>query len=287
MERYNKKKRSRKNISSAVKRADDFNKYAISLLYSDIDIFHLHPLLFNLDIIANFVCKLYVPFFGTYTIQIVMFKYNKDGVSILTVQDTRKEKKSGLFPVKIQVIYKRVQRYYSTGKELSPEEWAALSDTKSKRLISIRSEIKNSFEKVEAVVKMLVEEGNFSYDALNLRLGKGVGDTVNILFKAKLDALMEEGSVGNALANRSAYKHLENYAGANIPFETVSADWLKKYEKAMIEEGKSYATISIYLRCLRAIFNDAKTAGIIKENQYPFGKGKYEIPIGKGRKMAL
>jgi hypothetical protein len=153
-----------------------------------------------------------------------MFKYNKDGVSILTVQDTRKEKKSGLFPVKIQVIYKRVQRYYSTGKELSPKEWVALPDTKSKRLISIRSEIKNSFEKVEAVVKVLVEEGNFSYDALNLRLGKGVGDTVNILFKAKLDALMEEGSIGNALANRSAYKHLENYAGTNISFDTVLAD---------------------------------------------------------------
>jgi hypothetical protein len=44
------------------------------------------------------------------------------------VQDTRKIKKSGLFPVKIQVIYKRVQRYYSTGKELSPEEWTALPD---------------------------------------------------------------------------------------------------------------------------------------------------------------
>ncbi|KAA6331149.1 Tyrosine recombinase XerC [termite gut metagenome] len=28
-------------------------------------------------------------------------------------------------------------------------------------------------------------------------------------------------------------------------------------------------------------------AGIIKEAQYPFGKGKYEVPKGKGRKMAL
>ena len=81
--------------------------------------------------------------------------------------------------------------------------------------------------------------------------------------------------------------HLEKYAGTNIAFEAVSADWLKKYEKALLVEGKSYTTISIYLRCLRAIFNDAKLIGIIKENQYPFGKGKYEIPIGKGRKMAL
>ncbi len=216
-----------------------------------------------------------------------MFKYNKDGVSILAVQDVRKEKKSGLFPVKIQVIYRRIQRYYSTGKELTPEEWEALPSTKSKRLIEIRSEIKNSFEKVEAIVKTLVEEGNFSYDALNLRLGKGVVDTINVLFKAKLDTLMEQGSVGNALANRSAYKHLENYAGDKIAFDSITVDWLKKYEKAMIEEGKSYATISIYLRCLRAIFNDAKMLGIIKENQYPFGKGKYEIPIGNGREMAL
>lgn len=30
-----------------------------------------------------------------------------------------------------------------------------------------------------------------------------------------------------------------------------------------------------------------KSVGIIKEAQYPFGKGKYEIPVGKGRKMAL
>jgi hypothetical protein len=134
---------------------------------------------------------------------------------------------------------------------------------------------------------MLVEEGNFSFDTLNIRLGKGIGDTVNILFKAKLDSLMEQGAVGNALANRSAYRHLENYAGKNLSFETVTADWLKKYEKTLLDEGKTYATISIYLRCLRAIFNDAKTAGIIKESQYPFGKGKYEIPVGRGRKMAL
>lgn len=28
-------------------------------------------------------------------------------------------------------------------------------------------------------------------------------------------------------------------------------------------------------------------AGVLKENQYPFGNGKYEIPTGQGRKLAL
>ena len=35
------------------------------------------------------------------------------------------------------------------------------------------------------------------------------------------------------------------------------------------------------------IFNDAKTIGVIKEAQYPFGRGKYEVLSGKGRKLAL
>jgi integrase len=80
---------------------------------------------------------------------------------------------------------------------------------------------------------------------------------------------------------------LEKYAGTKVTFDSITVDWLKKYEKSMLNEGKSYTTISMYIRSMRALFNEAKNAGVIKEAQYPFGKGKYEIPTGKGRKMAL
>ncbi|KAA6304366.1 Tyrosine recombinase XerC, partial [termite gut metagenome] len=33
-----------------------------------------------------------------------MLKYAKDGVSVVLTLDTRREKKDGLFPVKIQVV---------------------------------------------------------------------------------------------------------------------------------------------------------------------------------------
>jgi hypothetical protein len=55
----------------------------------------------------------------------------------------------------------------------------------------------------------------------------------------------------------------------------------------MLTEGKTYTTIGIYFRNIRVLFNEAKVAGIIKEFQYPFGKGRYKIPVGKGRKLAL
>jgi len=216
-----------------------------------------------------------------------MFKYSKDGISVLTIQDTRRKKQSGLFPIKIQVVFNRVQRYYNTGKELSIEDWAAIAASKSKRLISIRSDIKNSFEKIEDTVRILVGEGKFSFDALNTRLGKCVNDTLNSAFQAKIENLKEVGAIGNSITYSCAYRHLEKFAGTRIPFDYITVDWLKKYEKAMLAESKSYTTVSMYIRSMRVLFNEAKNAGVIKEAQYPFGKGKYEIPTGKGRKMAL
>lgn len=216
-----------------------------------------------------------------------MFKYSKDGVSVLTIQDTRRKKQSGLYPIKVQVVFKRIQRYYNTGKELSPEDWSALSYSKSSKLMTIRLDIQNSFEKVENVVRSLLEEGSFSFENLNTRLGKCVNDTLNTAYKNKINSQIESGAIGNSTVYSCSYKHLEKYAGEKIAFDTITVSWLKKYEKDMLAEGKSYTTISIYLRCLRAILNEAKSVGMLKEAQYPFGRGKYEIPIGKGRKMAL
>lgn len=45
--------------------------------------------------------------------------------------------------------------------------------------------------------------------------------------------------------------------------------------------------MAIHLRHLRAILNEARRLGIIRDAQYPFGKDRYEIQEGEGRKMAL
>ena len=49
-----------------------------------------------------------------YQNSLAMYKYSKDGISVLTVLDKRKVKKSGLFPIKVQVIYNRKQSYYKS-----------------------------------------------------------------------------------------------------------------------------------------------------------------------------
>lgn len=107
-----------------------------------------------------------------------MYKYAKDGVTVSSVLDTRRAKKNGLFPVKIQVAYKRVQKYYPTGKELDTAEWKRLLRTRSGYLLEVRRDIGSSFDRIKRHVQELTEKEPFSFDALNRLLGRGKGDTL-------------------------------------------------------------------------------------------------------------
>jgi len=216
-----------------------------------------------------------------------MNTYVLNGITVSPFLDNRRQIKSGCYPVKIRVTYRRERKYYSTGKSLSVSDWERLEKTRNTELLCVKKDLQVSFEKVQEVVQTLESEGKFSLNALNIRLGKCVNDTLNSAFQAKIDSLVEAGAIGNSMTYSCAFRHLEKYAGTKIPFGSITVDWLKKYEKAMLAEGKSYTTISMYIRSMRALFNEAKNVGIIKDIQYPFGKGKYEIPTGKGRKMAL
>ena len=217
-----------------------------------------------------------------------MFKYSRDGVSVLTILDTRRAKKSGLFPVKVQVVFRRKQKYYSTGKELSKEDWERLLKAKSRLLTEIRTDIESSFSNIKQQVNELAQKGEFNIETLNFRLGKQIRD-VNLrsTFNMKMQELKDNGQANTYLSYQSALKSLESFGGTNIPLDRITIDWLKRCERFFLSEGKSYSSISIYFRTLKCVLNRAVRDGILKESSFPFGKNKYEIPKGCGRKLAL
>jgi hypothetical protein len=49
---------------------------------------------------------------------------------VAAILDNRRETKSGAYPVKIRVTYKRNRKYYSTGKNLSISEWERLENNR-------------------------------------------------------------------------------------------------------------------------------------------------------------
>lgn len=216
-----------------------------------------------------------------------MYKYAKDGVTVSSVLDIRRAKKNGLYPVKIQVTYKRIQKYYATGKELLPEDWEKLPKARNSKLLEIRQDISGSFDLIKKQIQELTDKGAFSFETLNQRLGRGCGDTLNAVFQHRIDFLKSEQRIGNMLWYSNVIKSVERFAPGHIQLENVTVHWLQRYEKFLLAEKKSPVTISMHLRAIRAILNEARKNGSLKDTQYPFGKGKFEIQESEGRKIAL
>lgn len=213
-----------------------------------------------------------------------MYRFKKDGISVLAVVDRRRRKNNGLYPVKIEVIYRRVQKYYPTGKDVTLEEWDGL--WKSRRITKKCASIENSFHLIRDAVEELAEKGQFSFHRLEARLGRCSG-TVNMLIGKRMMELMEQGRINSYYRFRSTLNALEKFAGKSIWLESVTSQWLKKCETSWRKEGKSDTTINIYMKTLQNVYKTAIEEGLVREAQYPFGKDAYRIPPSSGRKLAL
>lgn len=215
-----------------------------------------------------------------------MFKDSFEGVTISVYIDTRKKLKTELFPVKIRVTHNRTSQYYPTGKELSEAEWLAMPSTKKRDLLDIRKDISVTYDSIKDIVRELVHSGIFSFDHLKQRLGLGENISLNVLFREKIAELLGEDRIGSMLHYQYALDKLSKHYGASVPVDAINVDWLKKYEKKLAVT-LSVNTIGMQLRCIRALMNIAKKRMYIKEGQYPFGEGKYEIKKGASIKKAL
>ena len=215
-----------------------------------------------------------------------MHSYSKDGIMVTSMLDTRKPNAEGGYPVKIRVNYRRVRAYYSTGKNMTREEWDSLPTSKSTASKAIRASIENSFNLVRSNVEALAERGDFLFDTLNSRLGKATGDVVNNALKAKIALLKSEGRIGSMQIYEQTLRITEEFAGEDISFSSITVQWLRKCEQFWLKT-KNQTTTGMHFRNIRAIMNEARKAGTIKETQYPFGKERFEIKTGEAHKKAL
>lgn len=221
---------------------------------------------------------------NNFLIILYMFKYSKSGVSVFVVLDRRRTKKSGLFPVKVEVVCNRKQKYYLTGQDLSEEDWAHFPRIQDHVAVE---EIENRFYQVRSEVEVLMRNGGFSFPALDWRLGGGRQRTVNSMLEKMMSDLMEEGRINSYYRCRSTLKNLERYGGSDIRLTDVTPYWLKDCERTWVKEGKSLTTVSIYMKTLKSIMNQALRDGTVRRQTFPFGQGRYMVPSGAGRKLAL
>jgi len=208
--------------------------------------------------------------------------------------DTRRAKQNNKYPVRLRVFtpQPRKQKLYSTSYEFTPSEFKAIWESEKPRKIEHRK-IKQKLQALEVKAYEVADKlAVFNFEDFERMLYGGRGTRqldVNYHYDRAIEQYRKNNKMGTASNYDLSLKSLLGFHGKErLAFDTITPQWLKDYEKHMTEEkGRSKATVGIYIRPLRAIFNTAIAEKTISQDLYPFGKRKYVIPSPKGVKKAL
>lgn len=228
-------------------------------------------------LLIRFVCKLY----ANANIHIMTT------AKTATVLDSRRKKQDGTFPVKLRVTFERKQVYYPTPYDLTEKEFERVMF--SKRLDGTEKALKKKVTAFEnKAIEIIQALPIFTWKVFEKHYltNRGAKDTINLAFADYAAELRETERIGTAVSYECAQSSLNKFEpGAR--FADVTTDFLRKYEKWMLNAGNSVTTVGIYLRSLRTLFNNAIGEGMLSKEYYPFGKKKFEIPTGNNTKKAL
>ena len=216
-----------------------------------------------------------------------MNTFSHNGISLVSILDTRKKSAKNLYPVKLRVTFQRKQVYYSTGVFMTEEDWQIIDNTRKKNLVDKKELILSSFENLEAKVKALTMNEDFTFEELNKQVRNKNTGLLSEVFELKIGELSKHNKVSTAEWYTYSLNSLKMFKGEAIKLSDITKDWLNEYAQFMYSKGKSRTTISMYCRALQSVINLAIEDGAIKPVNYPFGKGKFEIPEPEERKLAL
>lgn len=199
--------------------------------------------------------------------------------------DELRPKKNGACSVKIKITFNRKRKYFSTGVDLTPDEFNTVTEGKRKT-----PEQKEIFKKLIHFQTKAIDviEGlkifTFSAFEESFLEQRNTQDSVSFAFDKYIRILKYENRIGTAVCYQCAKNSIDEF-NKNLTFAEITPALLKKYQYWMQQNNKSVTTIGIYLRSLRAIYNQQN----IDRSIYPFGegKGKFTIPTSRNIKKAL
>ncbi len=214
--------------------------------------------------------------------------------------DNRRKKVTGKYPIKLRVYGKVTtkEKWYSLGIELSEEEFDELWHNPGRKTFrGSKRELELRLRTIEARAEREAEAMTvFDFAKFETKLFRKSSHKNNV--KYYFDLIIDKHIANEKIGTAESYKYTLNSLADfslnkkkrdidKLSFTEISVDWLKGYEKFMIDKDRSYNTIAIYLRTLRAVFNKAIEANDIAIDIYPFGKNGYKIPRTKNVKKAL
>lgn len=176
-----------------------------------------------------------------------------------------------------------------------PEEKVEEINNKNAEIIKLIKETEAEY--ADKIQQALVRKKKVSLDTLVEKVKPISKDyTVLAYFKKIFEAYKDQGKMGNYRVYRHVYNVLKKYNNdKDLDFAELDVKFLKDFErhllKGHVDQQKRAGTVSVYMRTVRALYNQAIGEGIALANDYPFSQHakdkKYKIPKGNNDKRAL
>ena len=199
------------------------------------------------------------------------------------IQDTRKLKKNGKYPIKLRVTHNRISRFFNVNVDLSQEEFEkVMKQNPRAEFKEIKMKLLIIEQKAQNIINELIY---FNFEEFrDLFYSKVDYKNVYSVWSKYIEDLNKEGRITTASSYECGLKAFKKFK-ANLSFHQVTPELLNRFEKWMLDNGKSISTVGIYTRCIRTIFNLVREQ--LKGVKYPFSRNGYCIPASRNIKKAL
>jgi site-specific recombinase XerD len=208
--------------------------------------------------------------------------------------DSRRPMKNDIYIVKLRVYAPALgkKKLYATSIKLSEQDFDKVfaKNPKGKFLDTANELNKIKTNAINAAKDVIP----FSFEKFEAALNTAPKNKADVIdcFNTAIAENKSFGRLGNADNYQNSLNSIKKFIEAKsgkkdqkLLFSEITTDWLQRYEEYMKEKGKSTTTISMYVRALRAIFNNAIEKGDISSKIYPFGKEKTKYKVSSVKKV--
>ncbi len=205
----------------------------------------------------------------------------------------RKTDGATVYPVKLRVSIDNQTRWYGLKQYMSKDEFKSVMSLKARgEKKDIRDNLLKEEKRARELLDAMKQPNWETFRNLYLQKAHSNGKgNVERYFDIYIEQCKKEGREGTASSYTDTKKSISKMMGLDgLNFRGITVSWLKQYQNKMEKAGKSPSTIGVYLRSLRARYNQAINDGVVDRKHYPFGKqkdGKFQIPSTRGNKRPL
>ena len=178
-------------------------------------------------------------------------------------------------PISLRFTIGTSQKYIRLGFSCYENEW----DFNSSRLrrnykdSQIRKEHNYILKKYELLAeKILKENDDLTFEQFKSKFrGTLKKVTVKNFFENRISILIKTNRIGYADIHKSTLSALNKFKRTNsLCFPDISNTFLQRFEEHLTAEGCTGNGISVYMRTLRTVYNEAIKEGYAKNEHYPF-----------------